>query len=216
WVSPIKNMCRTATRTVEYQGKTIQEGQKLLMLYPSGNRDAERFPDPDTFDMQRSPNDHVAFGFGTHFCLGSSLARLELRALFEDMADRLPDLRLVGTDEPGHRAANFVSGYEAMQVTFTPTAPRTLRARRRRRVGTPSVTDDPRSASTPSACATSPASRCALRRGSPRCAHQRAASAPSVSNGAPAGTHSRGSRPTSTSSAPPSVVESAVPGSARS
>jgi cytochrome P450 family 142 subfamily A polypeptide 1 len=121
WVSPIKNMCRTATRTVEYRGKTIQEGQKLLMLYPSGNRDADRFPDPDTFDMERSPNDHVAFGFGTHFCLGSSLARLELRALFEVLADRLPDLRLASPEEPSHRAANFVSGYEAMPVTFTPT-----------------------------------------------------------------------------------------------
>ena len=94
------------------------------MLYPSGNRDADRFPDPDTFDMERAPNDHVAFGFGTHFCLGSSLARLELRALFEVLADRLPDVQLVGDEEPGHRAANFVSGYEAMPVTFTPSARR--------------------------------------------------------------------------------------------
>ena len=74
--------------------------------------------------MERAPNDHVAFGFGTHFCLGSSLARLELRALFEVLADRLPDLQLVGDEEPGHRAANFVSGYEAMPVTFTPSARR--------------------------------------------------------------------------------------------
>jgi cytochrome P450 family 142 subfamily A polypeptide 1 len=124
WVSPIKNMARTATRTVEYRGKTIEEGQKLLMLYPSGTRDGERFPDPDTFDMERTPNDHIAFGFGTHFCLGSSLARLELRALFEVLADRLPDLELATDTEPGHRAANFVSGYEAMPVRFTPTARR--------------------------------------------------------------------------------------------
>jgi cholest-4-en-3-one 26-monooxygenase len=124
WVSPIKNMCRTATRTVEYRGKTIQEGQKLLMLYPSGNRDAERFPDPDTFDMERTPNDHIAFGFGTHFCLGSSLARLELRALFDVVAERLPDLELATPDEPGYRAANFVSGYESMPVRFTPSARR--------------------------------------------------------------------------------------------
>jgi cytochrome P450 family 142 subfamily A polypeptide 1 len=124
WVSPIKNMCRTATRTVEYRGKTIQEGQKLLMLYPSGNRDADRFPDPDTFDMERTPNDHIAFGFGTHFCLGSSLARLELRALFDVVAERLPDLELATPDEPGYRAANFVSGYESMPVRFTPSARR--------------------------------------------------------------------------------------------
>ena len=124
WVSPIKNMARTATRTVDYRGTTIREGQKLLMLYPSGNRDADRFPDPDTFDMTRSPNDHIAFGFGAHFCLGSSLARLELRALFEVLADRLPDLRLATPTEPAHRPANFVSGYESMPVTFTPTARR--------------------------------------------------------------------------------------------
>jgi cytochrome P450 family 142 subfamily A polypeptide 1 len=121
WVSPIKNMARTATRTVELHGKTIEEGQKLLMLYPSGNRDADRFPHPDTFDMERAPNDHMAFGFGTHFCLGSSLARLELRALFDVLADRLPDLRLASPTEPEHRPANFVSGYEAMPVAFTPT-----------------------------------------------------------------------------------------------
>jgi cytochrome P450 family 142 subfamily A polypeptide 1 len=124
WVSPIKNMARTATRDVELHGKSIGAGQKLLLLYPSGNRDAERFPEPDTFDMERTPNDHVAFGFGTHFCLGSSLARLELRALFEVLADRLPDLRLATPEEPGYRPANFVSGYEAMPVTFTPTARR--------------------------------------------------------------------------------------------
>jgi cytochrome P450 family 142 subfamily A polypeptide 1 len=124
WVSPIKNMARTATRTVEYRGRTIHEGQKLLMLYPSGNRDAERFPDPDTFDMERAPNDHIAFGFGTHFCLGSSLARLELRALFDVLADRLPDLQLATPAEPGYRSANFVSGYESMPITFTPTARR--------------------------------------------------------------------------------------------
>ena len=124
WVTPIKNMARTATETVEFHGKTIRAGQKLLMLYPSANRDEEHFPDPHTFDIERSPNDHLAFGFGTHFCLGSSLARLELRALFSVLADRLPDLRLVSPDEPAHRAANFVSGYEGMKVAFTPTARR--------------------------------------------------------------------------------------------
>ena len=79
WVTPDQEHGRTATRTVEFHGKTIEAGQKLLLLYPSANRDDDRFPDADTFDMERSPNDHVAFGFGTHFCLGSSLARLELR-----------------------------------------------------------------------------------------------------------------------------------------
>lgn len=125
WVTPIKNMARTATRTVEFGGKTIEAGQKLLMLYPSANRDEAHFPDPHRFDIERTPNEHVAFGFGPHFCLGSSLARLELRALFTVLLDRLPDLRLVDAAEPAHRAANFVSGYEGMKVAFTPTERRT-------------------------------------------------------------------------------------------
>ncbi len=124
WVTPIKNMARTVTRDVEFHGRTLRTGQKLLLLYPSANRDAERFPDPDTFVLDRTPNDHVAFGFGSHFCLGSSLARLELRALFSVLLDRLPDLRLASGPEPAHRAANFVSGYESLPVTFTPGARR--------------------------------------------------------------------------------------------
>jgi len=124
WVTPIKNMARTVTRTVEFHGKTLEEGQKLLLLYPSANRDAEHFADPDTFILDRAPNDHVAFGFGTHFCLGSSLARLELRALFNVLLDRLPDIHLVDAAEPTHRPANFVSGYESLKVAFTPTARR--------------------------------------------------------------------------------------------
>ena len=125
WVTPIKNMARTATKTVDFHGKEIQAGQKLLMLYPSANRDEDQFVDPHTFDIERAPNEHVAFGFGTHFCLGSSLARLELRALFTVLLDRLPDLHLVDAEEPAHRPANFVSGYEGMKVAFTPTARRT-------------------------------------------------------------------------------------------
>ena len=125
WVTPIKNMARTATKTVDFHGQQIQAGQKLLMLYPSANRDEDHFVDPHTFDIERAPNEHVAFGFGTHFCLGSSLARLELRALFNVLLDRLPDLRLVDVEEPAHRPANLVSGYEGMKVAFTPTARRT-------------------------------------------------------------------------------------------
>jgi cytochrome P450 family 142 subfamily A polypeptide 1 len=122
WVSPIKNMCRTATGDVELGGKTIHEGDKLLLLYPSANRDEDHFADPFTFDMTRTPNDHVAFGFGSHFCLGASLARLELTVAFETLLDRLPDLHLAGDGEPANRPANFVSGYESLPVAFTPTA----------------------------------------------------------------------------------------------
>jgi cytochrome P450 family 142 subfamily A polypeptide 1 len=76
------------------------------------------FPDPFRFDIRRSPNDHVAFGFGAHFCLGNSLARLELQVLFEQLLDRLPGIHLIDADEPAHRPANFVSGYESMKVAW--------------------------------------------------------------------------------------------------
>jgi cytochrome P450 family 142 subfamily A polypeptide 1 len=116
WVSPIKNMARTATRDVELGGRQIRTGQKLLLLYPSANRDAAAFPDPDTFDVQRQPNDHVAFGFGAHFCLGASLARLELRVMFEEILARMPDLELTTSDPPPRRPSNFISGFESMPV----------------------------------------------------------------------------------------------------
>ena len=90
----------------------------MLLLYPSANRDEEHFPDPFRFDITRSPNEHVAFGFGTHFCLGNSLARLELQVMFEQLLDRLPGIHLVDPAEPHHRPANFVSGYETMKVAW--------------------------------------------------------------------------------------------------
>ncbi|RSN69280.1 MULTISPECIES: cytochrome P450 [Actinomadura] len=122
WVSPIKNMARTALRDVELGGQRIREGDKLLLLYPSANRDAEVFDEPDRFDAARTPNDHIAFGNGPHFCLGNSLARLELKVMFERLLARLPDIEPVDDAEPAYRPANFVSGYDAFKVTFTPTA----------------------------------------------------------------------------------------------
>ena len=123
WVSPIKNMNRTATRDVELGGQQIREGDNVLLMYPSANRDEDVFDDPFRFDIERTPNEHVAFGFGTHFCLGNSLARMELKVMFEQLLARLPDLELVSGDEPSYRPANFVSGYESMKVRFSPVAP---------------------------------------------------------------------------------------------
>ena len=123
WVTPIKNMNRTATRDVVVGDQQIREGDNVLLLYPSANRDEDVFDDPFRFDVARTPNEHVAFGFGTHFCLGNSLARLELRVMFEELLRRLPDLELVSEEEPAFRPANFVSGYETMPVRFTPVAP---------------------------------------------------------------------------------------------
>ena len=111
------------TRDVEFGGETLHEGQKLLLLYPSANRDERVFDRPEEFDITRTPNDHMAFGFGSHFCLGNRLARMELSVMFDRLLDRLPDLALADDVEPPKRAANFVSGYETMPVVFTPSAP---------------------------------------------------------------------------------------------
>jgi cytochrome P450 family 142 subfamily A polypeptide 1 len=124
WVTPIKNMNRTATRDTTLRGQKIREGDKLLLLYPSANRDERVFANPDVFDVERSPNDHVAFGgYGTHFCLGASLARLELRVMFEELLRRLPDLELASGAELPLRPNNFIAGIESMPVVFAPRAP---------------------------------------------------------------------------------------------
>jgi cholest-4-en-3-one 26-monooxygenase len=120
WVSPIKNMNRCATSDVEVHGQRIEKGQNVLLLYPSANRDESVFDDPETFDIRRSPNDHVAFGFGPHLCLGQRLARAELSTMVDRLADRLPDLTLVPGAERPQRVSNFIVGYESLPVTFTP------------------------------------------------------------------------------------------------
>ncbi|MBI3782011.1 MAG: cytochrome P450 [Deltaproteobacteria bacterium] len=118
WVTPIQNMARTATRDVELHGQTIREGDKVLLLYPSANRDEDVFADPFRFDIERQPNEHLAFGgYGAHFCLGASLARLELRMMFEEIARRLPRLRLVHDEPPPLRPSNFIVGIEEMPVS---------------------------------------------------------------------------------------------------
>lgn len=122
WVSPIKNMARTATVDTTIGDVEIRAGETVLLLYPSANRDEGVFDEPAEFDITRRPNDHVAFGFGPHFCLGSQLSRLELGEMFGRLLTRLPDLELAEeTAIPlPRRPANFVSGIESMPVTFTP------------------------------------------------------------------------------------------------
>ena len=123
WVSPIKNMCRTVTHDTEFMGEQLLEGQKCMLLYESANRDETKFDDPFRFDVERQPNEHVAFGFGAHFCLGQALARLELRVMFEQLLVRMPDLELaVDPADLPRRPANFISGLESMPVRFTPSA----------------------------------------------------------------------------------------------
>jgi len=119
WVSPIKNMARTAVVDTEIEGQPVAAGDRVLLLFEAANFDETQFDDPDRFAVDRAPNDHVAFGFGAHFCLGASLARLELRILFEQVLARLPDLALAGAEPP----PRSIIGISSMPVTFTPTAP---------------------------------------------------------------------------------------------
>jgi cholest-4-en-3-one 26-monooxygenase len=104
---------------VDLGGQRLEAGQKVLLLYASANRDEQVFDEPHRFVPERTPNEHVAFGFGTHFCLGASLARLEIRTMVAAIAERLPELEVAG--EPTVRPANFVSGFETLPVRFTPT-----------------------------------------------------------------------------------------------
>jgi cytochrome P450 family 142 subfamily A polypeptide 1 len=123
WISPVKNMARTATRDVVLRDQKIKEGDQLILFYPSANRDESVFDRPQEFEITRQPNPHIAFGFGRHFCLGASLARLELRVMFSELLRRLPDLHLASGDPLPKRPSNFVSGLEAMPVEFTPARP---------------------------------------------------------------------------------------------
>jgi cholest-4-en-3-one 26-monooxygenase len=118
WVSPVMHFRRTATRDTELRGQKIREGDKVVVFYPSANRDEEIFPNADRFDVGRTPNEHLAFGIGEHFCLGSNLARLEIRLIFEELLTRLPDMELAGRV---HRLrSNFIGGIKRMPVRFTP------------------------------------------------------------------------------------------------
>lgn len=123
WTSPVKNMARTLTVDTEFHGSQLKQGEKVLLLFESANFDEKVFGDPDNFRIDRSPNNHMAFGFGTHFCLGNQLARLELSMMQKRLLQRLPDMRLVSDEPLPLRPANFVSGLERMPVEFTPSAP---------------------------------------------------------------------------------------------
>lgn len=121
WVTPVRNMNRTATVDVELGGQKILEGDRTLLLYLSGNRDEEQFgATAHEFDIFRTPNKHQAFGAnGRHNCLGANLARLELTVLFEEVLDRMPDIRIVGPQEKrAERSGNFVLGLETLPVEW--------------------------------------------------------------------------------------------------
>ena len=109
---------RTATDATEIRGRKIAKGQKVVMWYPSANRDEEVFEDPDRFDVGREKNEHLAFGIGEHFCLGANLARLELVVIFQEMLKRLKNPRLAAA--PRRLRSNFINGVKEMRIAFDP------------------------------------------------------------------------------------------------
>lgn len=119
WVSPVMYFRRTATQDTELRGKKIKAGDKVVMYYGAANRDEDIFKDPEVFDIARDPNPQIAFGTGEHFCLGSKLARMEIRTLFLHLAARLPDIQMAGPVD--RLRSNFINGVKRMPVRFTPT-----------------------------------------------------------------------------------------------
>jgi cytochrome P450 family 142 subfamily A polypeptide 1 len=114
FVTPIHNMCRVATEDVSIGGGTVRAGQQIVLLYSAANRDPAHFHEPERLDLTRYPNRHLAFGFGTHFCLGASLARLEIRIFLEELAKRVRSLRVVGPVEEMPNA--FVYGLRSARM----------------------------------------------------------------------------------------------------
>lgn len=117
WTSPVKHFFRTAVADCEVGGKQVRAGDNLMMCYPSGNRDAAAFTDPDTFRIDRADaKKHIAFGYGPHLCLGNALAKLEMRLLFAELLARIDDIRLAG--DPAWVEANFVSGLKRLPISY--------------------------------------------------------------------------------------------------
>ena len=121
WVTPFHNMFRTATRDVELRGKLIKEGQMIGMQYPSANRDPRVFAKPYEFDIKRDPKaeKHIAFGYGSHFCLGANLARLELKASLTSLLRRIETVSLTEGGRNTRLSSSFIRGHELLDLTFT-------------------------------------------------------------------------------------------------
>ncbi len=116
WVSPVVQFCRTAVEDVEVRGTRVRKGEACCIFYPSANRDEDVFPDPFTFRVDRTPNEHYGFGIGVHFCLGANLARLELQEILKRLVARLDQVELAGPVDRMH--SSFVGGIKRMPVRW--------------------------------------------------------------------------------------------------
>ncbi len=120
WASPVMTFRRTATRDTELRGQKIKEGEKVVMFYGSANRDADVFEAPDELRLDREPNRHVGFGGGgPHYCLGASLARTQLRTIFGELLERVPEIE-VGEPEP--LVGGFINGVKRLPCSWAPAA----------------------------------------------------------------------------------------------
>jgi cytochrome P450 len=118
FVSPVQSFVRTVTADTELGGRALKKGQKVLIVYPSANHDADVFEDPDTFNVERNPQ-HLAFGIGNHFCLGANLARMEMQVTFRELLRRLPDMTYAAGG-PDIRPHALVRSCVHMPVRYTP------------------------------------------------------------------------------------------------
>ena len=116
WVTPVKHFMRNCTTEYTVRGHTFQKGDAVLLSYPSANRDEEVFDDPFRFDVGRTPNKHLAFGFGVHYCLGAMLARMEIKALLTELLPRLRSIELAG--EPAEMQTLFVGGLKRLPIAY--------------------------------------------------------------------------------------------------
>jgi cytochrome P450 len=116
--SPASHFLRYATRDVEVHGTVVRAGEAVVCWIGSANRDPAVFPDPDRFDPRRTPNRHVAFGVGPHYCVGHNVARVTMRVLFDELLSRFTDFRSAG--EPVRLHSNLISGYKHVPITATP------------------------------------------------------------------------------------------------
>jgi cytochrome P450 family 142 subfamily A polypeptide 1 len=118
-VSPVHSFARTVVEDTELRGRRLRAGERVLMLYPSANRDAEVFEEPDAFRAERNPT-HLGFGLGPHFCLGANLARMEMRVAFEELLRRFPDMEYADSVGPLVVPSALVRSCTQMQVRYTP------------------------------------------------------------------------------------------------
>jgi cytochrome P450 len=115
WQTPLAHMSRTALEDMEFRGKTIRKGDRVVMWYVSGNRDASVIADPEAYVIDRPrPRQHLSFGYGIHRCVGNRLAELQLTIIWEEILKRFPRIRLL--EEPRRSYSIFVKGYEDMPV----------------------------------------------------------------------------------------------------